>query len=126
MELSPDIYRVRFRSGFRMITPIGQRMGEDLVDLALLRCAELTLEKGYHYFVVEGGVRQPSPTSELVYTIKMISEKPTETGSRTVPKYLRSFRTRASGNNENSFVFVYSAVDVQRTMRREYGLQPTP
>ena len=76
-------------------------------DLALLRCAELALEKEARYFVIDGGwCREPYRRSgSVVCKIKIFSERPTIT---------------------DPSVLVYSAVGVQREMRSKVGLDPKP
>ena len=94
LELASDVYQVSFHKGLGNVGP-GQ-----LPDLALLRSAELTLEKGYRYFMVRGRAADRSTDDDAIFTIKMFGTK---------PKFI-----------------VYSAVAVQRQMRSRYGLKPIP
>ncbi len=100
-KLSPDIYEVRYAPGC-CISPRGEPSRDHYhQDWRLLRCAELTLENGYRYFLVEGGITPNTPfyPSET-YVIKMFTEKP----------------------ETDSAVFVYRAETVQQTIRTRYGL----
>ena len=107
IQVSPEIYRVRVDLGcwnfLRTPIPLGSREH----DLVLLRSAELTLEKGVRYFVIDGGeCRDPySLGHSVVCKIKIFSERPTIT---------------------NPSVLVYSAAEIQREMRSKVGLEPTP
>lgn len=47
-QLGPDKWRVSFSGN-------GYTRGSRATDLALLRCADLTLQQGFKYFVITGG-----------------------------------------------------------------------
>lgn len=107
IELSPAIFEIR-------VAKWGLGLDFSLLrerDLALLRSAELTLRKGYRYFVVEGGecresgLRRGFEGNWIACTIKIFSDRP---------------------NITDLSVLVYSAVEVQREMRSKVGLVPMP
>ena len=103
IQVSPEIYRVRVDLGFfnHPSTPTLDGtipLGSVEHDLALLRSAELTLEKGSRYFVIDGGeCRDPHLQGHsVVCKIKIFSERPAIT---------------------DPSVLVYRAVEVQREIR---------
>ena len=79
LQLAKNLYQVRFRGA--MLTPYAQ-----VADFALLRSAELTLENGYHYFLLvrSSDQTQPYGTGEVgrphtlvhAYTVKMFESEP--------------------------------------------------
>ncbi len=107
VQVSPEIYRVRVDLGWWnfLRTPIP--LGSLEHDIALLRSAELTLEKGARYFVIDGGeCRDPYLSSfSVVCKIKILSEMPATT---------------------DPAVLVYRAVEVQRELRGRLGLERMP
>jgi hypothetical protein len=80
-QLAADMYRVRFNGN-------GNTKTDRSIDLCMLRCAELTLEKGYKYFYIidsstgNGGYIPDHRYGPIVShptsnnTIKMLHEKP--------------------------------------------------
>jgi hypothetical protein len=114
MQLSPDIYEVRIRQGFGEPCARYSGVWTELEELALLRSAELTLEKGYHQFIVERGTSRRndlrtgwagSCAAIVAYTIKILSKDATIT---------------------DPSVIIYSAVEIQRELRSKHGLEPIP
>ena len=106
IQVSPEIYRIRVDGRWwKFGDPMG--FGSREHDLALLRSAELALEKGARYFVIDGGeCRDPyAQGHSVVCKIKIFSERPTIT---------------------DPSVLVYSAVEIQREMRSKVGLELTP
>lgn len=114
-QLSPDIYEVRIRQAFGNPCAFNTIYDwAELDELALLRCAELTLEKGYQQFIVEGGASRRnnlrtgfagSCAAIVAYTIKVIGREPIIT---------------------DPSVIIYSAAEVQREIRNKIGLEPGP
>ncbi len=101
-KLASDIYEVRYAAGGWM-DPEGEPAAWHYVeDFRLLRCAELTLESGYQYFLVEGGITPQHYFRPDTYVIKMFATKP----------------------NVDSLVFVYHAETVQKEMRTTYEITP--
>lgn len=132
-ELAPRVYRVEFEGG-------GQIHGKFSVeDYALLRAAELTLEKEYRYFVilgseadVSGGGGTISNESHHDGGVEKVHNIPgTDTMAahfHVAPVVFRHvfdvefFRSRPPGDGQ----FVYDAAFVQGAARREYGLGHAP
>ena len=106
-RLAPDIYEVIYAAGCCRRPrgePALQHYDE---DFRLLRCAELTLENGYQYFIVEGGI-SPSRYSSSRY-------------SRRDTYVMKMFVTKP---DVGSLVFVYHAETVQQELRTRYGITP--
>ena len=107
IQVSPEIYRVRVVEGLWDYIEPHISFGSRDHDLALLRSAELALEKGAKYFVIDGGeCRDPySQGRSVVCKIKIFSERPTVA---------------------NPSVLVHRAVQVQQEIRTRLGLEPVP
>jgi hypothetical protein len=91
-ELSPRIYSIHYQTGEFFYRPVPG------ADLALYRAAELTLQRGHRYFVVDQTVIEPSTV-----IIKLLTEHPSIEG---VP--------------------AYEATEVQREMRKRHMFLPRP
>ncbi len=101
-KLASDIYEVRYAAGCCR-APQGEPAAQHYVeDFRFLRCAELTLESGYQYFVVEGGITPSHYERPDTYVIKMFVTKP----------------------DVDLLVFVYHAETVQKEMRTRYEITP--
>ena len=101
-KLAQDIYEVRYEPGGGF-SPLGEpQAGHYHEDFRLLRCAELTLESGHQYFLVEGGITPQHYFRPDTYVIKMFVVKP----------------------NVDPLVFVYHAETVQKEMRTSYEITP--
>ncbi len=107
IQVSPEIYRVRFE------IPWWRFFGGTIDffsrehDLALLRSAELTLEKGCQYFLILGdedshvvSTKEGSEHASPAYIIRMLREKP------SAPE-----------------IVAYDAAFVRQALIREYALE---
>ncbi len=100
-KLASDIYEVRYAAGIGR-PPQGEPAAHHYVgDFRLLRCAELTLESGYQYFLVEGGITPQHYFRPDTYVIKMFVTQP----------------------KVDPDVFVYHAETVQAEIRMRYGIK---
>ena len=123
-RIAIDRYTVRFMGGHP----------GDSADFAMLRAAELTLEKGYRYFVVERVVDDSVAGHSGVYS------SPTLTGvTADKQETTWTWRTAASGTTTlgvqfltirmlhekpEGIGFVYEADTVSRSVRRKHDLVP--
>ena len=99
-KLSEDIYEVRYAAACWRAPKGEPRRHHYPEDWRLLRCAELTLENGYQYFLVEGGITPSHYSRPDTYVIKMFSTKP----------------------DVDLLLFVYHAETVQQQMRTRYKI----
>jgi len=107
LELSQDSYRVSYRCG--QYTP-----ADRIADFTLLRCADLTQEQGFRYFVVEDvsdqtewipggcvGLGSEGGYSVIVYTVQLLRENPVD-----------------------RLAVAYDAAVLERELRARYSLPP--
>lgn len=142
MQLQDDIFRVTFSGN----AYIGRGKVE---DYTLLRCAELTLEQGYRYFIIidersgittsshttpitaktRGSITDTSPITTggsvtVVGSSASYSGKTTYSGGQTY-----TFRKPSTRNTIKCFrekpnlpTMVYDAVQVERNLKRAYRI----
>ena len=69
-QLSPRIYQVHYQGN------TDQSRGANSEQLVLLRAADLTIEHGYSYFIVDRNALPGVPRGRRSLTIKLFSEPP--------------------------------------------------
>lgn len=131
LEVAPDMYQVRFE---------GAMTQPQTEDLTLLRCSELTLEKGYSYFVVikavdlredktgySPGTYTPGTTVCDKEGENCVTSPGTWSGggsyTYTVPGFaltIQLVRDRAASSGP----VAYDAASVYEDLRRKYRLPP--
>ena len=129
VRLAPQMYQVRFEGGATRA---------QTEDLALLRCAELTLEKGYPYFIVleavDSGETRVEDSPRTYNPPTTVCDKKGKNcvtspgtwsggGSRTISLHAYSLtiellRERPALEHQ----ILYDATSVQHDLRRKYGL----
>jgi len=126
LELATETYQVSF-SGRDISTAKSQ-------DYALLRAAELTLQRGHRYFLVVGtwsqtdvqlhsnpGTSQTTHHSGGGHTTTSFGGG---TSSTTLPQ--ASYVIRILGASEEQDPNAYDALKIQRSVRQKYRLPPLP
>ncbi|MFH0772636.1 MAG: hypothetical protein V1933_08465 [Candidatus Omnitrophota bacterium] len=129
MKLQDDIYRVAFNGN-------AYCGGGRAEDFTLLRCAELTLEQGYKYFVIideKSGIATSSYTTPIatgrnvtvIGNSASYSSKTTYSGGQTY-----TFSKPSTCNTIKCFkekpdisTMVYDAVQVERNLKNAYGIK---
>ena len=129
-QLGPNMFKVRFK-GNAYTSP------EKAADYTLLRCAELTLAKGFHYFIILNEqsysttykYRTPTHTSGSATAttsggVTTASGKATSYGGQTIElakprseNLVQCFQEEPSG-----VLAVYDASFLQQSLRAAYGL----
>lgn len=72
-EVSPRVYQVRFQFNPTTLFPY---RGPSFQELVLLRAADLTLEQGYRYFIVDKALLPGDSWGGYSLTIKVFAESP--------------------------------------------------
>lgn len=129
-QLDENVYKVRFRGN-------GYTSGEKAEELALLRSADLTMRKGYKYFVLNDSYSDAKITSISTTPVTSYSNGSanavgnTVYGSSTTTSYGGQARVHTKPSTTNTIVMfhekpdgvglVYSAEFLCKSLARKYG-----
>lgn len=143
MKLQDDIYRVAFNGN-------AYCSGGRAEDFTLLRCAELTLEQGYKYFIIideRSGIATNSYTTPVTAETRgsVTNTTPIATGRNvTVIGNSASYSAKTTYSGGQTYTFskpstcntikcfkekpdistmVYDAVQVERNLKNAYGIK---
>ena len=122
-QLQPDVYRVDYEGSVDTDVPT-------VKDFALLRCAELTLQKGYKFFII---LDAKSSTKVSVVTVPSVYQKPFDSYIQPSPydmttvdafsepslsNTIQCFKEKPSNLN----TLVYDAQKIQENIKSKHKL----
>ncbi len=109
LQLGDNLFQVRFEAnGF---TPAARAS-----DFALLRSAEVTLERGFNFFVITNGESIRTVSVGAVNNVAYVVEKPSTTN------LILCFKDPPEGTH----ALVYDAGRIRRVLRDKYQLDGAP
>jgi len=118
LQLDDNMWRVTFRGN-------GYTSRQRTSDFALLRCAELTLKKGFKYFVLVTGNTSTSTSAHTTPTQSFVSGNTiTTTGGSTYLISKPSTSNTILMLKEKPKTFVYNAKFIVKSIRAAYDIEP--